>query len=414
MRGPPKMIIRARWVVTMDGPPIENGAVAVNGATIAAVGRWDDVRAATSGDLVDLGESALLPGLINAHCHLDYTNLRGAIPRQSCFTDWIRAINAAKTTLTPNDYLQSIAAGLAEAAGFGTTTIANLEAFPELLEQMPAPPMRVWWFAEMIDVRTPVPASEIYSKMRRAFDRDSRWLGDVGLAPHAPFTASVKLYAEASELAIRHGLTLTTHLAESRDEMEMFRDGRGELFNFMRNIGRPAEDCGGITPLALLLSHGILNERWIIAHLNELSDGDFELLAGAPKFSIVHCPRSHARFGHSRFRLNEIRALGFNVCLGTDSLASNDDLSLFAEMRELSRVESGLAPMELLKMVTVNAAAALRQSDSLGRIRAGSAADLICIPCGADGPETLARLVHFDGQIPWRMLGGRQMSRNPV
>ena len=98
------MIIRARIVVTMDGAPIENGAVAVSGNRIVDVGRFDDIKTRNAGNTVDLGEQALLPGLINAHCHLDYTCLRGKIPPQKSFTDWIRAINAEKSELSPKDY----------------------------------------------------------------------------------------------------------------------------------------------------------------------------------------------------------------------------------------------------------------------------------------------------------------------
>src|SRR4249920_700747 len=112
------MIIRARIVVTMCGAPIENGAVAVSGNRIVDVGRFDDVKARNAGNTLDLGEHALLPGLINAHCHLDYTCLRGKIPPQKSFTDWIRAINAAKAQLTRDDYIDSINEGFAEARRF--------------------------------------------------------------------------------------------------------------------------------------------------------------------------------------------------------------------------------------------------------------------------------------------------------
>src|SRR6266700_6277761 len=131
------MIIRAGTVVTMDGPPIENGAVAASGGRITNVGKFSDISATNSGEqIVDLGEQALLPGLINAHCHLDYTCLRGKIPPSKSFTEWIRAINAEKSKLSPEDYLASIADGFAEAKRFGTTTIANLTAFAELIRQV--------------------------------------------------------------------------------------------------------------------------------------------------------------------------------------------------------------------------------------------------------------------------------------
>ena len=120
------MIIRAKIVVTMDGPPIENGAVVVSEDRIIAVGTFPEISAQHSTeDVVDLGEQALLPGLINAHCHLDYTCLRGKIPRPMSFADWIRVINAEKATLSPDDYVRSINDGFAEAKRFGTTTIGS-------------------------------------------------------------------------------------------------------------------------------------------------------------------------------------------------------------------------------------------------------------------------------------------------
>src|SRR3954447_2768624 len=126
-----KMIIRAGIVVTMDGPPIENGAVAVSGNRIIDVGRFDDVKTRNAGNAIDLGEQALLPGLINAHCHLDYTCLRGKISPQKSFTEWIQAINAEKSELSAKDYIASINDGFAEAKRFGTSAIANLTGFPE-------------------------------------------------------------------------------------------------------------------------------------------------------------------------------------------------------------------------------------------------------------------------------------------
>src|ERR1043165_2821334 len=109
--GERRMIIRARVVVTMDGAPIENGAVAVSESEIADVGKFDEIRARNAGEVIDLGEQALLPGLINAHCHLDYTCLRGKIPPQQSFADWIRAINAEKGKLSSQHYLASINEG---------------------------------------------------------------------------------------------------------------------------------------------------------------------------------------------------------------------------------------------------------------------------------------------------------------
>ena len=235
------MILHARIVVTMDGPPIENGAVAIAGNQIVDVGKFDNIKKGNSDEVVDLGEQALLPGLINAHCHLDYTCLRGKIPPRKSFADWIRAINAEKAKLSPEDYLASINEGFAEAKRFGTTTIANLTAFPELISQIQAP-VRTWWFAELIDVRDPSRANELVDFAIESLNRARDSGGGIGLAPHALFTASPNLYRRCEEIAHRDHVLLTTHLAESREEMEMFRDGSGPLYNFMKSIGRPMGD----------------------------------------------------------------------------------------------------------------------------------------------------------------------------
>src|SRR5437773_5116606 len=183
-----RMILRARIVITMDGPPIDNGAVALSGNKVVDVGKFDEIKSRNAGEIVDVGEQALLPGLINAHCHLDYTCLRGKIPPQESFADWIRAINAEKANLSPKDYVAAINEGFAEAKGFGTTTIANLTAFPELVSQINAP-IRTWWFAELIDVRGPDRANEIVDNAVELLKFVPNW----GLAPHAFFTASKNL-----------------------------------------------------------------------------------------------------------------------------------------------------------------------------------------------------------------------------
>jgi cytosine/adenosine deaminase-related metal-dependent hydrolase len=402
------MIIRARIVVTMDGAPIENGAVAVSGNRIIDVGRFDEIKTRNAGDTVDLGEQALLPGLINAHCHLDYTCLRGKIPPQESFTDWIRAINAAKAKLSAKCYLASITEGLAEAKRFGTTAIANLTAFPELISQV-QPPIRTWWFAELIDIRAPERANEVVDSALE----ELKQVSSGGLAPHALFTASNNLFRRCGNIARRDNILLTTHLAESREEMEMFRDASGPLYEFLKDLGRPMHDCGSKTPLEgfldLMGSGGSPNRHrtiegnrhylpWIVAHLNELTESDFDLLRSKSKFHVVHCPRSHNYFRHSPFAFNRLRSLGFNVCLGTDSLASNETLSLFDEMRAFQKNFPRVSPEEILQMATVNPARALQAENALGQIRSGFGTDLVAVPCSASR-DVFEQIIEFDGPV---------------
>ena len=399
------MIIRAPIVVTMDGAPIVDGAVAVRDDKIADVGKWREVRARNAGEVLDLDGRVLMPGLINAHCHLDYTDLRDAVLAGGSFTDWIRAINQRKSDWEPEDYVRSIRRGLDGAARFGATTVVAFEAFPELIAKVLPAPLRTWWLAEMIDVRMPVSARDVFEKLCEVTKGDS--LSAAGLAPHAPFTASKELYREASSICAERGAIFSTHLAESRDEMRMFREADGPLFQFLRGLGRPTEDCGTATPLELLLRYGTIDEHSLIAHLNELTEGDRKLLENAPKFSVVHCPRSHVFFGHADFPLQLLRRFGFNLCLGTDSLASNTDLSLFAEMRRLARTEPALPARDLVEMVTVNAARALGQANAIGRVASGAFADLIALPCSGEIDEIYREIVDFNGTQPWTMIAGR-------
>jgi len=407
------MIVRARTVVTMDGPPIENGAVVISGDRVLDVGKFPEVSGRHAGEeIVDLGEQALLPGLINAHCHLDYTCLRGKIPPQKSFANWIRAINAEKAKLSEQDYLASIADGFAEAKRFGTTTIANLTAFPELIPQV-NPPIRTWWFAELIDARNPNRTSDLVELAIDAMKRARDSGGGIGLAPHALFTASANLYRRCEEIAQCENILLTTHLAEAREEMSMFHDASGPLYEFLKSIGRDMSDCGHETPFAWFAKIAgapagrTLITEWIVAHLNELAESDFELLEeSTSKLHVVHSPRSHAYFGHSRFPFERLRSLGFNICLGTDSLASNEDLSLFAEMRAFQRSEPAFSPKEVLEMVTGNAALALGKPQALGRIHANRFADLIAIPC-SETADVFEEILEFDRPVDWMMVAGK-------
>jgi cytosine/adenosine deaminase-related metal-dependent hydrolase len=401
------MIIRARVVVTMDGPPIDNGALAISGDQIVDVGKFSEVSKRQSNqEIVDLGEQVLLPGLINAHCHLDYTCLRGKILSQESFADWIRAINAEKAKLSPEDYVRSINQGFAESKRFGTTTIANLTAFPELIGQINEP-MRTWWLAELIDVRDSSRAKEIVDLAVEHLKSKKHW----GLAPHAPFTASADLYRRCAEIAQREEILLTTHLAESREEMSMFRDGKGPLYVFLKGIGRDMSDCGKGNPVEWLLQRaspsrtGTGNRPYLLVHLNELGKNDFDLLADI-QHSIVHCSRSHDYFGHSPFQFEKLHERDFNVCLGTDSLASNEDLSLFAEMRAFQKEFPNVSSEEILEMVTINAARALRQENLLGKIRSSFAADLIALPCERSASAFDAIIAH-NHSVSWSMIAGR-------
>jgi cytosine/adenosine deaminase-related metal-dependent hydrolase len=338
--------------------------------------------------------------------------MRNAINHPTSFSRWIGRINAIKRSLGEDDYLQAIASGFQELQSFGTTTVLNIESFPELMIRMAPPPIRTWWFYELIDIRHANATEELVAGALLFFQKRSGWLGGYGLSPHAPYTASSQLYRMAGECAEAAGMLLTSHVAESAEEDDMFRFRRGPLYDFLFAMGRDMSDCGHGSPMEHLLSTGLGNASWILVHLNELDDHDFEMLAApglSERLHIVHCPRSGEYFGHRPFQFKRLHNLGLRVSLGTDSLASNDSLNLFSEMQAFHRNEPWLSSEQILRMVTVNPARALKHTGTLGKLVPGAYADMIALPFSGDVSTVFEEIVHFGGNVNWMLVDGEEI-----
>lgn len=408
------MILKARAVVPMDGPPLENGAIAIDGNTIVAVGDISDFRWLDAGPIVDLGDAVIMPGLINAHCHLDYTMFRRAINPPKSFTAWVQRINSLKRTLDSDDYLKSIAKGFDELRKWGTTSVCNIESFPELMPRMPDAPIRTWWFYEMIDIRHRFTTDDVIMGALSFFQKSAASLSRFGLSPHAPYTASRQLFDLANSCASTMTMLLTTHVAESAEEKSMFKEGFGPLFDLMKGLGRPMDDCGKGAIFSQLWNKNAINSNWLLAHMNELEEEDFTLLGEISSTSlphVVHCPGSHAYFQHSAFQYRRLHELGINICIGTDSLASTDSLSLFKELRLLSQTNPWLSSEQLLRTVTINPARALKRERRLGSIVPGALADLIAFPISGDASSAYDEIVNYKNPVPWMMIDGKIRTR---
>ncbi len=404
---------RARFLLTMEGAAVENGALLIHEGRVLGVGPYEELKTWVAGEPEDLGEVILLPGLINAHCHLEYTFLRNAVSASGSFTKWIQRINAAKRNQEDADFLQATAFGAEELSRFGTTAVVNIESIPEVLAQRPELPLRVWWSYEMIDVRLRSYGEEAARGAMSVFDAPAHPWQENSVSPHAPFTASPVLYRLAAEAAEKEGLLFTTHVGESQEEMMMYREAGGALFDFLAGLGRDMNDCGGTTPLRHLIERGGLRTDHLLVHLNELAAEDYPLLArwtGGRQFSVVHCPKSHAFFGHSRFPYDELLGVNANICLGTDSLASNDRLNLFEEMQRFAEQHPEVSPVEILEMVTQNPAKALGKKGALGVLREGALADFIAVPVGqVSREEVFDAVLHYRGAVPLVVVNGKKV-----
>ena len=399
---------RCRTLVTMDGAPIDNGAFVVDGSRFGQTGRAPEVLRNHTGEVVDLGEVVAMPGLINAHCHLDYTLMRGAILPAKSFSRWVKRINALKRSLTDNDYLRATQLGFEELRKNGITTVLNIVSTPQIFPLLRPPPIRAWFFLELIDVR-PRPWIEEHafgSWLFLAGNGDR--LGGLGLSPHAPYTASAKMYEVALECSRSLNMLITTHVAESSEEYAMFAESSGELHDFLKQLGRPMTDCGSTSPLRHLIENRLIDPDCIVAHFNELDDRDLEILSRTEwrNLQIVHCPKSHRFLHQKRFPLEALTERGLNICLGTDSLASNDSLNLFSEMRAAKKMYQTLSAREALEMVTIRPARALKLERQLGRIAPGYLADAIAIPFKGAAGDVLEAIIQNRGTIKWMMVNG--------
>jgi cytosine/adenosine deaminase-related metal-dependent hydrolase len=407
------MILRARAVLPMSRPPIEDGAVQVAHTRIRAVGRWPDISADCSETVVDLGECLILPGLINAHCHLDCTALAGRLPVPETFLGWIQALLAAKAGMDQAEYAESWLRGAQMLVRTGTTTVANIEAVFELLPEVwQATPLRVISFLEMTGVKSQLPPPAILQQAIRKIRSLPRGRNSAGLAPHAPYSTRPELLRLSAQAARRHRWLLTIHVAESAAEFDLFRHKRGPLFDWLETQ-RDLSDCGHGSPVLHLESLGVLGARLLAAHVNYLDKGDAQRLS-QQGVSVVHCPRSHACFRHRKFPRLELAKAGINLCLGTDSLASvrlrrgeTLELDMFAEMRALASHSPGLSAAEVLRMTTINGAQALHRQGELGELSEGAWADLIAVPFAGRRAEIHEAVIHHSGDVTASMIDGR-------
>jgi len=398
---------RCRWLISMDGEPLENGAFVIEQNRFLDAGAATQVLSRNPGDVVDLGECIVLPGLINAHCHLDYSSLRGSILPSRNFPQWISRINALKRSLSDEDYLKAMNLGFAELRRSGVASVFNIVATPQILPRLAPPRIRTWFFLELIDIR-PRPWIDDAAFGSWLFFEPHNWLGGFGLSPHAPYTASAELYSAALAVVNSFKMPLTTHVSESVSEYQMFANGKGDLFDFLSKMGRPMKDCGRLSPFRSLALSGLLPKDALLVHMNELDEADLKILERDEwrSLSIVHCPKSNRFLHHRPFPMQALRERGFNICLGTDSLASNDSLNLFAEMRMAARNHSFLSAKELLEMVTVRPARAIGLEQSLGRIAPGYLADAVSIPFGGGYPNVYEEVLNYREDVLWMMVDG--------
>lgn len=361
-------------------------------------GKLLGVEPGRTADATELGSVALIDGLVNAHTHLEFSRLTSPIPPSGRFTDWIRAVIQHRSQF-PDDVGASIRSGIRESIQSGTTLIGEIATRGWNKADYDDPTFRGVVFQELLGLSPERVAAQSELANSHAFASDGRL--EMGLSPHAPYSTHLDLVRHAVNRAREQGCGIAMHLAETLGELELMSQGSGEFREFLHSLGLWRDDPQqfGRSPIDYLQ---ILAKapRALIVHGNYLNDQELSFLASQPQMTLVYCPRTHAAFGHGPHSWLRAADLGINVALGTDSRASNPDLSLFSELQFLAAQYQKMSHVELLKYGSSNGRRALG-------FDAGDRADLTLVRLSeAARRDHLPELFHPDNKVCGTMIGG--------
>jgi cytosine/adenosine deaminase-related metal-dependent hydrolase len=392
---PRPQLLRAQWVAPMDRPPVRDGAVVIYRNTIMELGDAAVLAAAygRTADHHDLGDVVLLPGLINAHVHLELSDTPRPGDRwDEPLADWL--IEVMKTAPRDGDAERigrSVDIGVRQCFRFGVTTVGDITRQPAITRRLlKASPLRVHSFGEVQAMagRRHLLAPRLAAAADRTHESDRL---RVGISPHAPYSIEPHGYRQCVEAARDGGMVLATHIAESPDEPEFMLHHTGPLrriWDFLGNWTDSGVSRIETTPVRHLWQHGLLDVPAVLVHVNYCSDDDLSVLAGR-RASVAYCPRTHAYFRHPPHRWRDMQWVGVNVVLGTDSLASSPDLNLVDDVRLVRKLAPDVPARDLWAMVTTRAARALEMFENVGSIRQGKEADLVAFPVSRDTDDPL-------------------------
>ena len=345
-------ILRVRWLLNPKEVPLENVEIVEQHGHITEIRRL----AAASDNILPV---IMIPPLVNAHTHLEFSALTEPIRPALPFPDWISAVIQWRRS-TVDGSMEGALQGLTESHRAGVTTIGEITTTQQVDPRDLADGCRIVSFREIIGLqRERIP--ELLGQVEQHLATDTGETIIHGLSPHAPYTVHPELFASLIELAVNRNAVVAMHLAETKDELALLHDGKGRFAQFLKNIGLWNDSTfpGGRT-IRDFLEQLVRVPRALAIHGNYFSDDDIRFIPKHANLTTVYCPRTHAFFGHEPHPIQRLLAAGARVVLGTDSRASNPDLSVWKELQFVAAHYPEIPIPQLLAMITSNAA------DSLG------------------------------------------------
>jgi aminodeoxyfutalosine deaminase len=406
----PPQLLRAAWVIPVSSAPLEGGAVLVMGSRIAAVGAYPALRrqAPVATRSIDCGDAAIVPALVNAHTHLELTALHNQMPLpQPGFPAWLRRLLPLRAALSEAQRLQSSLEGHRQLLDNGVAVYGDVTSRVDPGRANTNGLPRGHAFVEVlgfdgISLQVSLEGLGAQDLLTRGAPQET-----VSLAAHACYSTSAALIQAAKAWDREHGAPFSIHVAEHPEEMQFLQDGSGFCRDLLESLGRwvPGWKAPGVSPVAYLDALGVLDERTLLVHAVHLTQRDWRTVA-ARRCSVCFCPRSNAALQAGRPVIETAVRLGIPAALGTDSLASNTDLSLFAEAAFVLAQHPGVPAEAIITMATLGGARALQQHADFGSIEAGKRAALLAVQLPPDTrPDHLmATLIQQGYQGAWQWI----------
>ena len=407
--------VRARWVFPVAGPPVFQGML------IVCDGRVVEISQRAAPDCEDLGNVALIPGLVNTHSHLELSDCRSPLTPLLPFTTWIGRLLQHRRERPPlsegTDLRTPWQQGAAEMLATGTTVVGDIVDAAWHPAALPGEGLLTIAFRELLTLspgRIPelVSAAEAHlaaSKVDVGVPAASGVEWRPGLSPHAPYSVHPQLLRKLVDLACQWHVPVAMHVAETRAELQLLAGQGGEFKEFLQRMGvwNP-EPFRGDWQIPDILRELARVSRGLVVHGNFLQEEAQRLLAKSPQLSVVYCPRTHAQFGHPPHPWRDLLNQGINVALGTDSRASNPDLSLWEELRFLRQTFPEVPGELLLDLGTRRGARALGLETMLGEISPGWRADfaVVALPDRSNPSDPHELLFAPASRIVQTWLGG--------
>jgi aminodeoxyfutalosine deaminase len=406
-----KSIHHAKYILVEPGNILQNAAVCISDSgCISSIESWSGLSPKNSAEIMDWGSAVIIPGLINAHAHLELTSLHNQLIHFSSFTDWISQLVARRQSWTKEDFISSAREGARLALASGTVLVGDITSSGFGWDSTLSEHLRRVVFEEVLAL-SPDQADQALLQLGLLFERAKpNPLLIHGISPHAPYSVSAELFRRIAVMAKEQGRLLATHVAETREELQFLQKGTGELRYFLEKRGvlpgnwnPPKSD-----PIPYLQSLNVLGRSCLLIHCNYLDEKSIFMIKKTGS-SVVYCPRSHDFFGHEEHPVRQLLNSGVNVALGTDSLASNSSLSMIDETRYLFKKRKDIKAEEIFHAATSCGAAAFGLEDTLGCLKKNYWADMavIQIPDNLTVRHMLSQILEGAGECIATVVQGR-------